>query len=86
MLEALDLSTVELALCALAALGIAGQISSAELRLGVALVPFTFLGLWAGLRLSDALDRGPLRPGCSRSPAPPGRSRSSAPCSDAGSV
>ena len=35
---------------------------AAELRLGAALVPFTFLGLWAGLRLSGALDRGPLRP------------------------
>ena len=46
----------------LAAIGIAGQISPAEVRLGAGMVPFTFLGLWAGLRLSGALDRGPLRP------------------------
>jgi uncharacterized membrane protein YfcA len=46
----------------LTAIAIAGQISPPELRLGAALVPFTFLGLWAGRRLSGALDRGPLRP------------------------
>ena len=46
----------------LAAIGIAGQISPPEVRLGAGMVPFTFLGLWAGLRLSGALDRGPLRP------------------------
>ena len=60
-------ATISLAFAAglvisLAAIGIAGEISPAELRLGAALVPFTFLGLFAGLRLSDALDRGPLRP------------------------
>jgi len=60
-------ATISLAFAAglvisLAAIGIAGQISPAEVRLGAGLVPFTFLGLWAGLRLSGALDRGPLHP------------------------
>jgi len=60
-------ATISLAFAAglvlsLAAIGIAGQISPAEVRLGAGMVPFTFLGLWAGLRLSGALDRGPLRP------------------------
>ena len=32
------------------------------MRLGLALVPFTFLGLWLGRRLTGALDRGLLRP------------------------
>ena len=46
----------------LAAVGIAGEIEPDPVRLGVALVPFTFLGLWLGRRLSGALDRGLLRP------------------------
>ena len=46
----------------LAAVGIAGEIEAGPVRLGAALVPFTFLGLWLGRRLTGALDRGLLRP------------------------
>ena len=46
----------------LTAVGIAGEIEPAPVRLGFALVPFTFLGLWLGRRLTGALDGGLLRP------------------------
>jgi uncharacterized membrane protein YfcA len=46
----------------LAAVGIAGEIEPEPLRLGAALVPFTFLGLVAGRRFSTRLDGGLLRP------------------------
>jgi uncharacterized membrane protein YfcA len=46
----------------LAAVGIAGEIEPGPLRLGAALVPFTFLGLFAGRRFASRLDGGLLRP------------------------
>ena len=46
----------------LAAVGIAGEIEPGPLRLGAALVPFTFLGLFAGRRFATRLDGGLLRP------------------------
>ena len=46
----------------LTAVGIAGEIAPGPLRLGAALVPATFLGLWAGRRQAGRLDRGLLRP------------------------
>ena len=46
----------------LVAVGIAGEIEPGPVRLGLALVPFTFLGLWLGRRLAGALDGGLLRP------------------------
>lgn len=46
----------------LAAVAIAGEIEPGAVRLGVALVPFTMLGLWWGRRLSGVLDGGLLRP------------------------
>ena len=46
----------------LAAVGIAGEIEPGPLRLGLALMPFTFLGLWGGRRLAGRLDGGMLRP------------------------
>ena len=49
-------------LISLAAVGIAGEIESGPVRLAAVLVPFTFLGLWLGRRLTGALDGGLLRP------------------------
>jgi uncharacterized protein len=46
----------------LTAVGIAGEIEPGPLWLGVALVPFTFTGLWAGRRLVARVDGGMLRP------------------------
>jgi uncharacterized protein len=46
----------------LTAVGIAGEIEPGPLRLGLVLMPFTFLGLWAGRRLTARLDGGMLRP------------------------
>lgn len=46
----------------LTAVGIAGEIEPGPLRLGVALVPFTFTGLFAGRRLVARIDGGRLRP------------------------
>ena len=46
----------------LSAVAIAGEVASAALVLGLALVPATFLGLWLGRRLSGRLDGGWLRP------------------------
>jgi uncharacterized protein len=46
----------------LAAVGIAGEIAPGPLRLGAVLVPFTFLGLWAGRRAAGRVDGGLLRP------------------------
>ena len=46
----------------LAAVGVAGEIEPGPLRLGVALVPATFVGLWFGRRLVHRLDGGLLRP------------------------
>ena len=46
----------------LAAVWIAGEVEPGPVRLGAALVPFTFLGLLAGRRFSTRLDGGLLRP------------------------
>jgi uncharacterized protein len=46
----------------LAAVWVAGEVEPAPLRLGAALVPFTFAGLFAGRRLVARLDGGMLRP------------------------
>ena len=45
----------------LAAVWIAGEVEPAPLRLGAALVPFTFAGLFAGRRLAARIDGGMLR-------------------------
>jgi uncharacterized protein len=46
----------------LAAIGIAGEIDAAHVRLGLALMPCTLAGLWTGRRLAARLDGGMLRP------------------------
>jgi uncharacterized membrane protein YfcA len=46
----------------LTAVWVAGEVEPDALRLGAVLVPFTFLGLFAGRRFSGRLDGGLLRP------------------------